>query len=150
MIIGIAVALVALAIFRFRRTLLWIDFGFSPLLAGLAAVFIVGAVAIGFNVWKQIAISTLIGRPELSSKRHPGKLVTEGIYARIRHPRYVEGALGILGCTLFANYLGLYIAFLICLPILYLVVILEDRELAKRFGTSFEEYSRNVPNFSKA
>ena len=92
-------------------------------------------------------VGTLIGRPELNSKRHPGRLVTVGIYGRIRHPRYVEGALGILGCTLFANYLGLYVVFMICLPVLYFVVILEDRELAKRFGPAFVEYSRNVPRF---
>lgn len=147
MIIGIAVAAVALAIFRFRSTLLGVDLGYSPLLSGLAMVLVVGAGAIGFTVRKQMTVSTLIGRPELNSKRHPGRLVTVGIYGRIRHPRYVEGTLGMLGCTLFSNYFGLYVVFMICLPVLYFVVILEDRELAKRFGPAFVEYSRIVPRF---
>jgi protein-S-isoprenylcysteine O-methyltransferase Ste14 len=85
--------------------------------------------------------------PELSQRRYPGKLLTEGIYAKVRHPRYVEALLGTLGYALFANYLAVYIAFLLAIPALYLVVLLEERELRDRFGAEYEEYSRRVPRF---
>ena len=49
--------------------------------------------------------------------------------------------------TLFSNYLGLYVLVLVTLPTLYLVVVLEERELRDRFGMEYEEYCREVPRF---
>lgn len=147
LVVGSAVALIALALFHFRRTLLGADLGFSAPLTGLAVLFLAGALAIGVRVWKRMPLGALLGRPEFDSGEHPGKLVTAGIYGRIRHPRYVEVALGILASALFANYLGLYIVCAACAPFLYLVVVLEERELVRRFGPAYEEYARNVPRF---
>jgi protein-S-isoprenylcysteine O-methyltransferase Ste14 len=33
------------------------------------------------------------------------------------------------------------------LPTLYLIVLLEERELRDRFGVEYEEYCRRVPRF---
>ena len=70
-----------------------------------------------------------------------------GIYSRLRHPRYVESLLWILSYALFTNYLAMYVAFLLMLPIMHLVVLFEEKELKERFGVEYEEYCRRVPRY---
>jgi protein-S-isoprenylcysteine O-methyltransferase Ste14 len=89
----------------------------------------------------------MTGIPELSPAPENWILLTEGVYARIRHPRYVELHLWVLGYSFVANYLALYVVCLLLGPALYLIVILEEKELKGRFGDQYEEYSRNVPRF---
>ena len=65
----------------------------------------------------------------------------------MRHPRYLELLLAIAGFALIANHLCLYLALLLWLPGVWLIVILEEKELRDRFGPAYEEYSRRVPHF---
>ena len=74
-------------------------------------------------------------------------LLSEGIYGKIRHPRYVEALLWVLGYAFIANYLGLYLLFILSIPTVFLIVLLEERELRERFGTEYEDYCRRVPRF---
>jgi len=83
----------------------------------------------------------------VSPQKYPGKLLTDGIFARIRHPRYVEILLAVLTYALFSNYLASYLMFLFGLPMIYLIVLLEERELRQRFGAEYEAYCRRVPRF---
>ena len=76
--------------------------------------------------------------PELAPERHPSAPITEGLYAWVRHPRYVQVALALLGFTLIANYLAPYVIFALWLPVLYLIIQIEERELRDRFGRSYE------------
>ena len=59
----------------------------------------------------------------------------------------IEIALGTAGYALFANYLGSYVVAIATLPTIHLIVVLEERELAERFGDAFEEYRRRVPRY---
>ena len=74
-------------------------------------------------------------------------MLKEGIYARVRHPRYVAVIIGIAAVALFVNYLGIYVFTVLAVPALWLVVILEERELAERYGREYEQYQREVPMF---
>jgi protein-S-isoprenylcysteine O-methyltransferase Ste14 len=141
-IVGIMVAL-----FAVRDRLLASDFGTSYPLMALAVVSAAGALVIAIKRRKLLTPRVLAGIPELSPEGRQGELLTEGIYARIRHPRYVELLLWVLGYSLFANYLALYLAFLLSLPVVYLIVVLEERELRDRFGAEYDEYRRRVPRF---
>jgi protein-S-isoprenylcysteine O-methyltransferase Ste14 len=130
-----------------REWLVGRDLGTSyPRIALSIAVWVV-VVVIALKRKKQLSFGILSGLPEVSQKQYPGKLLTEGIYAKIRHPRYVEVLLAVLAYALFANYSTPYIAFLCCVPVVYLIVLLEERELRRRFGSEYEEYSRRVPRF---
>ncbi len=130
-----------------RDLLVGRDFGTSFPLFALAAVCVLGAVVIAVKRKKYLTMSILAGIPELSRSGEAGKLLTEGIYGRIRHPRYVEAVLAILGYALFANYLGMYVLFALTVPAIYFIVVLEERELRDRFGSAYEDYSRRVPRF---
>jgi protein-S-isoprenylcysteine O-methyltransferase Ste14 len=130
-----------------RGWLLGRDLGTSYPLIILSIVTWALVAVIAFKRKKQLSFGILSGMPELCEDQYPGKLLKEGIYAKIRHPRYVEVLLAVLAYALLANYSTTYIAFLLTLPVIYLIVLLEERELRQRFSAEYEEYSRRVPRF---
>lgn len=146
-VLSVPVLLIMATLFLSREILLSVEYGTSYVLIALAAV----SLFVGGNIaWKRakyLSFGILSGLPELSPRRYPGKLINEGIYSRLRHPRYVEILFFTLGYSLFANYLALYVMLLLCLPTLFLVVLLEERELKQRFGTAYDDYCRRVPRF---
>lgn len=124
-----------------------VDYGFDPVLTAIGAALYAVAVVLEIRRGRHLKLSILVGLPELRRNAGPGKLLNEGIYARIRHPRYVALVFGIGGFCLFANYLGTYLVWVAMLPALYVLVVIEERELRERFGEAYVEYSRNVPRF---
>ncbi|UCC67895.1 MAG: hypothetical protein JSV79_12390, partial [Armatimonadota bacterium] len=88
-----------------------------------------------------------VGVPQLSAGEYRGRLVTDGIYAHIRHPRYVQVGLGLAAVAAFTNYLAVYLIAVAYVPVIYLVVLLEERELRERFGEEYEQYCRRVARF---
>ncbi len=136
----------AVAIFRFREPLLAVRFGIRWPLVALAAVVYAVAIWLDLARRKHLKFSILAGVPEISSAG-PGRLLTEGIYARVRNPRYLSFLLGIAAWTLFTNYLAMWVCLAGILPALWAVVVLEERELRQRFGEEYEAYCRRVPRF---
>lgn len=147
LILGLPALALVFGLFALRETLLGRDLGGSWPLVVLAGGCLAVAASIARQRLRHLSFSILAGQPELSRAASPGRLLTEGIYARIRHPRYVEVTLWVLGYALFANYLGIYLLWLISLPTLHLVVLLEERELRQRFGAEYDEYARGVPRY---
>jgi protein-S-isoprenylcysteine O-methyltransferase Ste14 len=133
--------------FLLRRQLLMVEYGTSIPLVALAVALAISAVVIQAKRRKHLTKAILTGIPELSRENKPGKLLTEGIYGTIRHPRYIELWLFVLAYSFLSNYLALYVAALLTVPTLYLVVVLEERELRQRFGIEYEEYCCRVPRF---
>jgi methanethiol S-methyltransferase len=114
--------------------------GIISLEAGVSIVMLLstGLMVLGFILlakgWKKVY-------------RGGSELVTDGLYARLRHPQYV-------GLML------LVIAFLIMWPTILTILLApfligryillareEDRELEKEFGEDFRRYRENVPAF---
>jgi protein-S-isoprenylcysteine O-methyltransferase Ste14 len=135
------------AIWSARGYILTIEFGFSVPLMVLAIV--LWGVSIYIRVlWRRVQRrSTIFGLPELRREREPDDLVTEGIYARVRNPRYLEVGLVLWAIALFSNYLAVYIFCIAYIILIYAVVLLEERELKNRFGAAYEEYCSRVPRF---
>ncbi len=135
---------IAALIFRFRQPMLETRWPFSWWLAGL------GVVLYGSAIWLEVAcrrhlkLRTLLGAPELGGD--PGRVLTDGIYGRLRHPRYLSVLLGAVGWACFLNYPTIWILALAMIPSFYLVILLEERELVGRFGGEYEAYMRAVPN----
>ena len=137
----------AAALFLARRTLLAVDFGTNWPLLAVGALCVAAAVRLRLRLHRHFTNQQLMGFPELAPERFPQRLVTVGLHARVRHPRYLQFLLVIAGFALIANHLCLYLALLLWLPGLWLIVILEEKELRDRFGPAYEEYSRRVPRF---
>lgn len=141
----IAVALVGL--FSIRHYLLTIDLGTNYLLIGLGVLCLALSGMMRFALHRHLTISTLLGLPEIAPDRYPRPLVTEGLYGRLRHPRYVQFLIALIGYALIANYLASYFVVALWIPAIYVIVLLEERELRDHFGKVYEDYCRRVPKF---
>ena len=145
-IVGVGMVSLMVALGLARQRLVGRDLGTNWYLVGLGLVFFGAAIFIGLKRRRFLTKRILAGVPELDAE-NPGTLLTEGPYAIIRHPRYVEVLVGVLGYALAANYVGGYIVALLTMPALHLVVLLEERELAQRFGAAYEAYRAQVPRY---
>jgi steroid 5-alpha reductase family enzyme len=138
---------VGVVTYRLRGSLLTIDYGTVPALWPLA-MFLYGlAIYIEIRVRKHLKRKILLGVPEFWSDTKPGRLLTEGPYARVRHPRYVAVMLAFVAWSLFANYQAVYALLVLSVPVIYLVAVLEERELIERFGEEYARYRERVPRF---
>ncbi|MCK4873090.1 MAG: isoprenylcysteine carboxylmethyltransferase family protein [Phycisphaerales bacterium] len=146
-VLSVLVVAMMVGVFLVREPLLVVQFGTSYIMIALAAVCMVMTLAIALRRRKHLTTRIVIGLPELSKDREASVLMTEGIYGQIRHPRYVEVLLATLAYAFFANYLATYVLTALCVPVLHLVVILEERELRDRFGEAYREYERRVPRY---
>ncbi len=130
-----------------REPLLATEFGTNYGLWPVALIAYAISIVIEVKCRKQLAVTTLIGVPEFSKNPGGGKLLTGGIYGRVRHPRYVGAVFGALGTALLTNYLTTYVIAVLLIPVLYVIVVLEERELRARFGDAYVRYAERVPRF---
>jgi protein-S-isoprenylcysteine O-methyltransferase Ste14 len=135
------------ALFPLRHVLLGRDLGTSVVNLIVAAPLLVVSGIISRQRRRHLTMRTLAGVPELAPQEAGPGLLTEGIYGKIRHPRYVEFTLGMIGWALFVNYVGLYVITGLSFVLLYLIVLMEERELRERFGQGYVDYSARVPRF---
>ena len=80
---------------------------------------------------------------------HPEKSfpIQGGMYQYVRHAHYAEGIWMVIGMALLAqNGMGFLMAFMLVLAY-YGIARAEDKELIRRYGTSFETYARSKPMF---
>lgn len=121
------------------------------------------------RIRKQLDFKTLAGVPELRPATHAGasgperdvpdtpesgdvphadaapRILDTGMYGRMRHPRYVSVFVGTLGWSLMANYLATYLVTLSLIPMILVLVWMEERELVERFGDAYRAYQARVP-----
>lgn len=102
---------------------------------------------VGFVV--RIEARRVIGEHTRGAEQEAPRLVTEGIYSRVRHPLYLSN---LSFCYAFALFhLGLSLkalAFAVLVTLFeYGLSRSEDSFLKKRFGDSFDEWKKTVPLF---
>lgn len=146
-ILGIPSLAYMILVFIIRDKIMSTDFGTHYSLVGVAVIFLLSGILLGLKRRRYFTFGQVSGIPELSKNQYPGKLITQGPYARIRNPRYAEMAIFTLGYVVLANYLVPYIVYILSIPVIYLVVLLEEKELRQRFGREYEEYCLRVPRF---
>jgi protein-S-isoprenylcysteine O-methyltransferase Ste14 len=142
---GICLGL-AVVLWTQRDQFMAVHWGYHwPLMALGLVLYAVGAYRDRL-IRKQLVFKILVGTPELDAEA-PGELITHGVFGRSRNPRYLNLMSPMLGFALMLNYPALYVVVALCVPGLYFVVLLEERELRGRFGEQYEDYCRRVPRF---
>ena len=137
----------AYGMFLIRRPLLSIEYGthFALLVPAVLLLFL--ALVIRVKQARRLSNKVLIGLPELAPDKYESTLITDGIYAHIRHPRYVELLVAFLAYALLTNYLTVYVIALLGVVWIVLLVRIEEKELRDRFGEAYARYSEQVPRF---
>lgn len=144
-VVGVVGVAGVAALMPLRDRLLQDDFGTRPLLVVLAAILMAGAIWVAVLRKRHLTMRILAGVPELANE--DATLLEEGVYAMVRHPRYVEVAIGVWAYAVFSNYLGAYVVAAATMPALHLIVLMEERELRDRFGHRYAEYMERVPRY---
>jgi protein-S-isoprenylcysteine O-methyltransferase Ste14 len=113
------------------------------------------AVALGFAligveiylfalVERELGSRRLVGQAELTGT---GEMFTGGLYAHVRHPRYTGMFCAVVGSALLAGAPRLWPVLAVWWVFALLVIRLEERELAARFGAAYTAYRERVPAF---
>ena len=107
-----------------------------------------GVALIAFDAWvilqveRQLGVRRMVGQVELENGR---AMKRDGMYARVRHPRYAAMLISTLGACLIAARPAMWGVAAIWALVVGLMVRAEERELVARFGGEYEEYRRRVP-----
>jgi len=143
--IGWGLALIY-ALFSARGPLLAVEYGTNWLFVVISVVFYAGAVVVEIRCRKHLTMRMLVGVPEVKAPEEgPGKLLHEGIYSQVRHPRYLGAMLASVSMAFLVNYLATWVLVAGLFPLVYLLTVIEERELRERFGGDYIEYAERVP-----
>ncbi|MBN1800561.1 MAG: DUF1295 domain-containing protein [Candidatus Lokiarchaeota archaeon] len=84
---------------------------------------------------------------KVSESHKTDKIVTSGVYSRIRHPQYLGAVLSHLGISVLLS--AFYSTIITPLVLLYNVLVAwkEEKELKKEFPEEYNNYAREVPKF---
>lgn len=134
-------------LYSLRGPLLAVEFGTGPVLWALTAAAYAVSIAFESRARKHLRMSTLVGVPELRGEGRAETLLTDGIYGKVRHPRYVGATFGYVASAFLANYLFLWAALPLFLLLLHTVVLLEEQELQERYGEAYRAYIARVPRY---
>jgi protein-S-isoprenylcysteine O-methyltransferase Ste14 len=93
---------------------------------------------------RDLGHSKLVGHAELTGKLD---LITQGMYARVRNPRYTGMIAAVLGACLLAGSAWSWKCFGVWLALVMISILLEEREMRRRFGAAYVDYCRRVPRF---
>jgi len=110
----------------------------------------IGLALIFFEFWifwranHDLGSARLAGKNELSGG---GEVISRGIYAKIRHPRYLGSFLAILGACFLAGTSVMWIVASAWTILTLTAIALEEREMRARFGETYLDYCRRVPRF---
>ncbi|MDD2320126.1 MAG: isoprenylcysteine carboxylmethyltransferase family protein [Geobacteraceae bacterium] len=106
------------------------------------------AMTIGYAIVFGGATLVADGWRRVYQARRDGRLVTDGVYARVRHPQYTGLFIIIFGegivhwPTIFS-----VIAFPVIVFAYVQLARKEERQMTEKFGDAYLEYQRNVPMF---
>ena len=138
---------VAGMLIAYRDVLMRGDLGTNYVFTGLSVVLLIVSGVMRYYQNQVLPNTTLLGIPELDPRGHESRLVVEALYARIRHPRYVQLGVALLAYALFANFVTCYVAVGLALVGVRVVVAFEERELVARFGDDYRRYMQTTARF---
>ena len=91
----------------------------------------------------------IIGVKEVTLKvaetHRPKKVISTGIYSKIRHPQYFGAILSHIGISLLLSSLFSILSTPLIIAILFLFSWKEEKELLREFGKEYENYKKKTP-----
>lgn len=138
---------VAVLVSLWRDAILARDYGFNPFCTSAGVVCLAAAAVFRLQIDRFLPWSAQLGLPEIDPSGHLQKLATEGPFAHSRNPRYVQVFLALVGWALLANYAAGYFVAILWAPLAAVIVMLEERELRRRFGGEYTAYCERVARF---
>ena len=88
---------------------------------------------------------TIVGFVQILRAIREKRLVTQGLYATVRHPQHLGIALWTLGMALaVARTIG-FMAWFTVVYFYLLLAIREERQLARQFGEEYQSYRKGTP-----
>jgi protein-S-isoprenylcysteine O-methyltransferase Ste14 len=106
---------------------------------GWSTAKVIGAVIAGISFPLFVLARWQLGS-SFSVKAKANRLVTTGLYSRIRNPIYLFGGLFIVGLSLFLSPWGPLVVALVIVPMQVVRAHREERVLAEAFGEEYERY----------
>jgi protein-S-isoprenylcysteine O-methyltransferase Ste14 len=104
---------------------------------------VIGAVLVGIAFPLFVLARWQLGS-SFSVKAKASRLVTTGLYSRLRNPIYLFGGLFIVGLSLFLSPWGPLVVALVIVPMQVMRARREERVLAEAFGEEYERYKSNT------
>lgn len=98
--------------------------------------------------WLPILTLRRKGQVEGRSYIHTTVLVDSGIYAIVRHPQYLAGALIGLALPMITLHWLVAILGVVMIAICYLTTFDEEQGCLQKFGDEYRQYMRRVPRFN--
>lgn len=144
---SVTMVLSAIPLYFLKDLILMSDLGTNWVTISVAVVLAVVSTGIALKRRKHLTMRILAGAPQLEKGGKGGTLLTEGPYAVVRNPRYIEVILGTFAYAAFANYTGVYLVALATIPMIHLIVLMEEKELRERFGEQYVAYVDRVPRY---
>src|ERR1019366_8469791 len=110
------------------------------IVAGLALIGV--EIYLFVRVERELGARRLVGYAELAGT---GEMFAGGLYAHVRHPRYTGMFCAVVGAALLAGTPCLWAILAVWWVFALIVIRLEERELAARFGATYAAYRKRVP-----
>jgi protein-S-isoprenylcysteine O-methyltransferase Ste14 len=92
-----------------------------------------------------LSLRRVIGRHELELEPKPAGLVTGGVHRLVRHPMYLGHIGTMLGFAVGAGTLACYALLAFAVVAGAIMIVFEERELHRRFGSAWEQYCQQTP-----
>ena len=99
---------------------------------------------VGLGAWLGIAgvrETTL----KVSETHRPDRIVTTGVYSRVRHPQYLGGLVSHIGMSILLSGWYALLSTPIVVVLVYAISWKEEQELVKEFGHLYRAYAMKVP-----
>lgn len=104
----------------------------------------IAGVAIAAPAFLLFVLARLQLGSAFSVEAKASKLVSTGLYSRIRNPIYVFGALMILGVIVFVGQPWCLVVYAVLIPLQVWRSRLEAKVLEEKFGAEYVEYKRKT------
>jgi methanethiol S-methyltransferase len=89
----------------------------------------------------------LVGITELNPRHESSTVVRRGVYARLRHPRYLLYMLMVLSMAFLTGAIAIFLLAILNILMYQILAPLEERKLLDQYGAQYRDYQRVVPRF---